>query len=178
QFGIGDPYYAAFFSVPMARYFYATEPLSYIYDWFVDDIYHGAVFSTGAISFNYMYRIKKWLWIGGSATYCGFFSKVHNLVTDEVVGKNNVNTFSFYPSVRFSYLNRKYVTLYSGVSLGYTFIFGNRLESRYSQSYFTGQITAIGVSVGKTWYGFTELGLGMRGCISAGFGYRFKSVTK
>ena len=36
----------------------------------------------------------------------------------------------------------------------------------------------LGLSVGRKWFGFMELGYGSRGVINAGFGYRFNAKTK
>ena len=40
------------------------------------------------------------------------------------------------------------------------------------------QLTAVGVQVGKKWYGFTEVGFGAQGFVKAGFGYKFQDKEK
>ena len=48
-------------------------------------------------------------------------------------------------------------------------------ETSYAPAF---HLTAVGIHVGKKWYGFAELGFGYKGIIQAGFGYNFNSKTK
>lgn len=144
--------------------------------WFTDMSYnHGPVYSTCPISFHYLYRVAKFLWLGGEFTYCGMFSENFSTVDMSSLGHYQENYLTIMPTIRFSYLNKKYVTLYSGISTGVLVgIYGeNNTHPAYAKAHFAGQLTAFGVSAGNKWFGFTEIGVGYNGFIRAGFGYRF-----
>ena len=85
--------------------------------------------------------------------------------------------------LRFSYLNRKHVTLYSGFGLGIGFMVGHPYkqidfvtnEERVPHYHYSSfQLTAIGVRAGSEhWFGTAELGFGARGFATLGAGYAF-----
>ena len=132
-------------------------------------------------SFNYHYRAIKWLWVGGLATVSGLHNTWRDRFTDEVTDHGSEVHITLMPDLRFSYLNREHVTLYSGFGLGLNMVFMNdpHLSNLYGEdkaSYFSlaYQLTAFGVKAGaKHWFGDLELGYGHKGIISAGFGYEF-----
>ena len=111
------------------------------------------------MSLSYRFRALKWLWIGSDLSYCASISK--GLYSD-------AHQVLLALSVRFSYLNREKVVLYSEVSsslIGYT--------TGFHTSVFIPQLTAFGVSVGgQNWFGSVELGVGYKGIFNLGFGYR------
>lgn len=144
-------------------------------DWFDPGIYHSNYIATCPISLGYMYRLRKFLWIGGSVSYMGVFGKVFDARDDSFLYNHIETQIAFLPAVRFSYLNKKYVTLYSGLSTGFMLNFER--ENGNTDVYFhpTFQLTAFGVSVGRKFFGYTEVGLGYKGFITAGIGYRFNA---
>ena len=78
------------------------------------------------------------------------------------------------PDVRFSYLNRPHVTLYSGIALGVMLDHVKAREYQGTQAFLGYQLTAFGVKAGGNhWFGNVELGIGQKGIVSAGFGYQF-----
>ena len=98
------------------------------------------------------------------------------------------------PDVRFSYLNRPHVTLYSGLSIGLLLTRGNYYrgtvyddiwfsvvpeDSFYPEKIHTSvfsafQLTAFGVKAGGNhWFGSFELGAGIKGFVNLGVGYEF-----
>jgi hypothetical protein len=78
------------------------------------------------------------------------------------------------PELRFSYLNRPHVTLYSGIALGVMLDHVKSREYQGTQAFLGYQLTAFGVKAGgKHWFGNVELGVGHKGIASAGFGYQF-----
>ena len=96
------------------------------------------------------------------------------------MGRNTNHVITLLPTVRFSYLNKQYVTLYSEIALGITYNYqrqyGKTVESQVLPAW---QTTLIGVSAGKDLYGFAELGSGLRGIAIIGIGYRFPhAITK
>lgn len=148
-------------------------------DWFVTDCYRGKYGMTLPITMTYRYRVAKWLWIGGSVAYFGIYSTCRDRLTDEVVARPNRNVIAIAPTLHFSWLNRKYVSLYSGLSGGYSLIFGKEYYTTKEKcepvlrDFWNLQVTAIGVKAGKKWFGFAEAGIGTQGFVTAGVGYRF-----
>lgn len=127
------------------------------------------------LNVDYGYWIKRWLYVGGAATWTGGFSRVSSVIDHSLVGYFNYTALSLMPTVRFSWLNRGVVQLYSSVGLGATvaiyepeFNAPNRAMATIAYD-----VTLFGISVGRKWLGYLEIGAGMRGTICAGFGYRF-----
>jgi len=199
-FGIGDPLIAGFsidrftlFSKCGHGFFskcsYDEGP-HYATDWFSPDTYSSGVIATPTISIGYKYRLAKWFWLGATVSYTGFFETIYDRVSNKKYSTYNSHMLTVMPEVRFSWLNTKFVTLYSGIGLGVNFIFeetyyaenNGRIKAGYSTDYVglspTGQVTFVGIHVGRKWYGFTEIGIGTRGIIQAGFGYNFNSKKK
>ena len=143
--------------------------------WFEPLPYYSDYIATCPISVGYMFRLRKFLWLGGSVSYMGIFSKAYDARDNSFLYNHRETQIAFLPAVRFSYLNKKYVTLYSGVSTG--FLLNFERENGCTDVYFhpTFQLTAFGVSVGRKFFGFTELGLGYKGFIQGGIGYRFNA---
>ena len=73
--------------------------------------------------------------------------------------------------MRFTYLNREKVQLYSAVSLGVTSDFRYEVLPCYD-------FTLFGCAFGKTLFGFAEIGNGFGGWGRVGIGYRFGSTKK
>ena len=177
--GIGDPAFAnlqrgSIWEKLLWCHFdrYQSDTLG---NWFDPGIYHSNYIATCPISLGYMYRLRKFLWLGGSVSYMGVFGKVFDARDDSFLYNHTETQIAFLPAVRFSYLNKKYVTLYSGLSTG--FLLNFEKENGSTDVYFhpTFQLTAFGVSVGRKFLGYTEVGVGYKGFITAGIGYRFNA---
>ena len=171
QFGLGDP--VIYFGEAYDEYYYS--PYEKDINWFGSDAYTKTRIYTPAISATYHYRLLKWLSVGGFVSYSGTFSQKTNIITGEDESLQD-HFITIAPSVRFTYMNRKYVTLYSGLAAGITYqISVNDMNTRMIWSSLGAQLTAFGVSVGHKWFGYTEVGYGNKGIVTAGFGYRFNS---
>lgn len=158
-------------------------------DWFSPDVYSTGVIATPTFSVGYKYRFAKWFWFGASVSYTGFYETKYDRISNQKYSSNNLHYITIVPEVRFSWLNKKYVTLYSGIGIGVGLFID---DTYYSNKFFpngqpnydevtwapTGQLTFVGVHVGRKWYGFTEIGVGCKGIIQAGFGYNFNSKKK
>lgn len=175
QIGIGDPFFS---SVYAGRINWGTSLMDYDYpaiqpnQWFEPDTYRGATFASGAVSVSYMFRIQKWLWLGGTFSYSGFYNEVFDRVSNQKVDYRDSHFISIIPTVRFSWLNKKYLTLYSGVGVGIATVF-EKTNNELTFSPIVPHLTAVGIHAGKNWYGFFEIGLGVKGIVSTGFGYHF-----
>lgn len=174
QFAFGDPFYSS-----MLNYFYYDPYYANTQYWFSEDTYTKWWAKTPAITALYRYRFRKWFWMEGMLSYQGSYFQNNNLITDERISISQQHCITIMPAVRFSWLNKKIVTLYSGVAFGATFLFhvndpwsNSKLNFKLRPAL---QFTAIGVEVGKKWFGFAELGYGNKGIVAAGFGFRFYS---
>lgn len=176
--GIGDPAFASlqrgsiWDKLIYDRWYNEGDDLN---DWFSPAQYHTNYVATCPIFVGYMYRLRKFLWLGGSVSYMGVFGKVFDARDDSFLYNHTETQIAFLPTVRFSYLNKKYVTLYSGLSTGFLLNFEKNDGSTNVYFHPTLQVTAFGVSAGRKFFGYTEIGWGYEGFITAGIGYRFNA---
>lgn len=132
------------------------------------------------VNADYGYWPLRWLYIGGVASWSGGFGRVSSAVDHSRIGCYNYHSLSLMPIVRFGWLNRSIVQLYSGVGVAamlaiYEPTLHGRTESRWGVGF---DVTFIGITVGREWFGYLDIGAGCRGTISAGIGYRFNSNSK
>lgn len=141
--------------------------------------YDGPNYTMGSLSVGYTYNIKRWLSVGATFSYVCEYQRKHDRFSNRVVGRQEWNDMFFTPMVRFTFLNRKYVRLYSQLGLGvrlteYKVVAKGQKTYREHKWDFSGQITLLGVSVGNKLFGFAEFpGFGAQGALVAGIGYRF-----
>ena len=152
-------------------------------------------FSTPVFSLSSHYRVAKWFWLGLSLSVAYYRDpeKIQN--GSQFIASCNREYYSvaFMPEVRFSYLNRPHVTLYSALSVGFAHFFGteecynvtypeNRrpwfsdgINGDYAPTDFsTFHVTLFGVKAGwRHVFGSLELGAGYKGFGSVGVGYEF-----
>lgn len=128
----------------------------------------GDLRTTGCIFGSYSYRLLKWLKLGASVSYLHFWR-------DYASGDESSTYIFAMPFVEFAWLNRKYFRMYSALGVGVDFVkvkdSGISKNDSYSEAGV--QLTYLGMSVGSKLFGFAELGVGNRGLVSAGIGYRF-----
>ena len=136
--------------------------------------------ATPVFSFNYHYRLTKWLWAGAMVNYA--YYKDHTDYGYNLYNSRNQHCITLMPELRFSYLNRPNVTLYSAVAAGATLFVGHENSSweEYDGQWWklsvypTFQLTAFGVRAGgEHLFGTFELGAGIKGFASVGIGYAF-----
>ena len=136
--------------------------------------------ATPVFSFNYHYRLTKWLWAGAMVNYA--YYKDHTDYTYQIFNTRWMHCITLMPELRFSYLNRPHVTLYSAVATGVTLFVGHENPSWeiydgqwWKLSTFpTFQLTAFGIRAGgERLFGTFETGFGIKGIVSGGIGYAF-----
>ena len=129
---------------------------------------------------DYGYWFRRWLYVGGVASWTGGFKRISSAIDHSRVDAYNYNTLTLMPIVRFAWLNRGIVQLYSGVGIGGSVaIYEPTLKGPLATSWkMNFDVTFIGITVGKRWFGYFDIGAGGRGTISAGAGYRFTTNTK
>ena len=134
---------------------------SYRYYW--DDIQYLPFFTL-----EYSYCAAHWVSVGAKFSALSYYRDRRHFKTDERVMTAHSTTISAMFDVRFTYLNRQYVQLYSGLGLGIRSSFGVERSTGFSYD-----ITWFGLSAGDSVFGFFELGGGYGGVLRAGIGYRF-----
>lgn len=122
-----------------------------------------------AINVEYGTKIRDWLALGVKG-YVGFLTRARRHdVTDELLYRSsNVATSAIF-NVRFDYLRREWVTLYSSLGVGVAAL----IEHSYSEVFPMYDIALVGLDVGKRFYGYLELGTGVCGSLRVGVGVRF-----
>ena len=135
------------------------------------DYYKGAQYFTGILSLSYTYQLRRWCQLGGTVNFAAVTRPYKDCVTHKKAYDKNSYLGSIMPTVRFTYLNREKVQLYSAVSLGVTSDFRYEVLPCYD-------FTLFGCAFGKTLFGFAEIGNGFGGWGRVGIGYRFSSSKK
>lgn len=140
----------------------------------------------GQYSIHYYYQVKPWCNIGVKATVeAAKLVHYSDTLRTSITGVDHDVLFSLMPSVRFNYLNRPWVRLYSGLDLGVGYLLTNSSSSSDSKDgeegsgkknnnfIFAFNVTAFGVNVGKKFYGLFELNAGYDAIVKVGIGARF-----
>ena len=137
------------------------------------------------ISFSYFYRPVKWFWAGGN--FVNYFGSIIHYDWREYDVNGHYRDFTksklkycavIAPEIRFSYLNRKTVILYSALSGGIGLENGfDSKRYKYPEVNYYFQITYFGFSCnfGKNSNIFLggEAGVGFKGFFNFHGGYRF-----
>lgn len=134
-------------------------------------------------SLSYGYRFKKWLDLSAAFSYCASFYKAYDYADDSLFKRGGEHFLTLMPKVRFTWVNSKWVRMYSSLALGATYNTGdfNDYTGGSSPSIYPAiQISPLGIAVGRSLFGFAELGIGTQGLLQFGLGYRFdvKSTNK
>lgn len=144
-----------------------------------DFLYDGAYKNSCGYALSYMYSPRKWLSFGLYVGYTGWWQSQYLSTTQELHSTNYEHHIMFVPTVRFSYLNRRNVRLYSSIGIGYGLCLDRAKDSNgaltrsYKSAFAPVQFTPIGVSVGRRLFGFAELTVGSMANLSVGIGYKF-----
>lgn len=135
-----------------------------------------------SFSLNYTYRITNRLSIGSTFSYAGNSHDEVDRMTGKILRNGYSHNFTLTPMVRFSYLKNRIVHLYgeAGIGLGlnrfnmsdYGQEHASNGQNRWIMSY---QVTPFGISIGRKFFGFSELGVGDKGFFIIGAGYKFNS---
>ena len=112
--------------------------------------------------------------MGMSLIWSGGFAKGINRDNEYQQVTFNYNGMTALPMARFAWLRRQNIQFYSTVGVGYSYAIcelnSGRRISKQALAY---DATIIGMSVGRKFFGYLELGIGSRGIGRAGIGYRF-----
>ncbi len=129
---------------------------------------------------SYDYRFKKWFDLGATVSYYGEYSDLYSSDGWSPVRRDRTHYISVMPVVRFTWLNKNWVRMYSSFGLGATIEHGRRYydDRPYRDVLVALQFTPIGISVGRSLFGFAEIGVGSQGVLMMGVGYKFKPKNK
>lgn len=134
------------------------------------DTYSTPRWFVGIYSLSYTYHHFRWLQYGATVSFGASTCKTRHTLTNEVLENNNLYLLSVMPTVRFVWYWREKVQLYSSVSLG--------VMTDMYEILPWGDVTLVGCSFGRKFFGFTELGFGASGIFRIGMGYRFDAAGK
>lgn len=131
----------------------------------------------GTFSSQFYYQLKPYMQLGGKQVYEGSEDIVY---TDESKMVEDyrfyIHSLSFMPSVRFTYLNKPVLRLYSGLDVGFSIYWDHNphAEEPMREVIFAFDVTPLGMQVGKKFYGLLETNVGTDSFIKIGAGYRFR----
>ena len=134
------------------------------------DIYLTPRYFVGNYSLSYTYHDRSWLQYGGKVVFGASTRWRKSAHTGEKIDNLSYYSLSVMPSVRFNWFYRDAVQLYSTISVG--------VITDFDEVYPWGDLTLVGCSFGRKFFGFAEVGMGMAGWLRAGVGYRFNAVKK
>ena len=136
----------------------------------------------GQYSLHYYYQVAPWCQVGVmGSTECAKVTRFSDTLRTSVTSIDRYAIVTLMPSVRFPYLNRPWVRLYSGVDLGCGYFASDSRSGKSSESDDSSgnnflvafNVTAFGVNVGKGFYGLFELNAGYDAIVKVGIGARF-----
>jgi hypothetical protein len=143
----------------------SSKPLEYIFD-----DYDGPTYVTGNIIAEINF-IKKRRWVFSLAFAAnGIWKNTYDNLTEQKTGRVSGFSATVMPQVRFNWINRDILKLYSSLGLGLTI---GSFDDR-SESWGSFQLGLLGIQVGRRFFVFGEAGCGMLYMGGkAGIGYRF-----
>ena len=136
----------------------------------------------GEYGLHYYYQITPWCQIGAKTlAECAKLTHYSDTLRTTITSIDRYAILSFMPSARFTYLNRPWVRLYSGVDMGFAYFWsgttsyerGKATSDKNNNFLFAINATLFGVNVGKKFYGMFELNAGYDSMITFGIGARF-----
>lgn len=118
------------------------------------------VSSSGVISASYNYFLKDWLSVGGSIETAFFYTQFENNYSHgkEFSSKWTHGSVTLMGGVRFHFVNKEWVRLYSDVNVGLYMLYGRDCPSVGTD--FAFQTSPFGISIGKKVSAFLELDFG------------------
>ena len=123
-----------------------------------------------ALTLEYEHNVKRWLGLGVKGVV-GFKTHAERHVgTNKLFTRHSYVVSSAMFNMRFSWLHRNYVSMYSSLGVGVT---SHNSTSGYTEVHPIVDVTWVGLQVGRQVYGFAELGGFIGGCFRGGIGVRF-----
>ncbi len=132
---------------------------------------------TPSINLGFTYKLSRRITLGGIVTYAQSNYVKSATYDNAIVNDDRLSYVGIAPRIRFDWLNRKNVTLYSSFALGVGFISERDRTSGNLSHSTTGyaEATYIGIKVGRALFGFADLSSSSTGAMRIGVGYNLKS---
>ena len=122
-----------------------------------------------SLTLDYSYRVKKWLSLGAKGAV-GFRTRgIRHKVTNDLLYRESRVAASLLFNMRFDWLHRRNVMMYSSFGVGVTSIFDYN-DGMVFPMY---DATFVGLTAGRKFYYFLEWGAGASGTVRTGVGCRF-----
>lgn len=137
--------------------------------------YYDTSYNNPSLNIAYRYHLNsRWTVGGTSAAWFRNHYKFSESDNRQVFASSDYR-FSLLAGVRYYYWETNISHFYSGLAGGATLaadkdIKKDKYEYRFMPAY---QLTLIGVTLGKDFYGFADLGYGTLGVLNLGLGYKF-----
>ena len=146
----------------------------------------GTITQTPSFNLSYTYRVKSWFEVGALLSYDCIYSPTYYYKTGEKIGSLQGHGLNISPTIRFVWVRRDMVRMYTAFNLGVGWridahnptrrpvdgAFIPRKTSAIFNSDFAYGATLLGITVGRQLFGFAELGLASHGFFVCGIGYR------
>lgn len=129
----------------------------------------GPTYVLATLGLSYSQQLRPWFALGCKTTFAAKWQRCYDLFTGEKLYNNNVYNISAMVDCRFNWLRRERVGMYSSVAVG-AMAHLDRADGLLVPMF---DFALIGVTFGRTLYGFVEVGVGVGGSVRAGLGYRF-----
>lgn len=123
--------------------------------------------SSGAVSASYLYYPIKHVGVGGTV---GYQRGREPAGADFTCSRNYVTAMAMAKAYWF---NKPYIGMYSSLSVGASYIFGEYNGASERMWRLAGQLSAVGLEAGGRLRGFVELGLGTMGLLRMGLCIKF-----
>lgn len=134
----------------------------------------GPHYVVATLGLSYSQQLKPWFSLGCKTTFAAFFCKTYDTMTGQKLYRDDAYNVSAMLDCRFSWLRREKVTMYSSAALG-VMAHIERANGGYIPM---ADFALVGVSFGRSLYGFVEVGIGVGGSVRAGLGYRFNGKKR
>ncbi len=154
----------------------------YVYPYNPQNIETYNTFYSPSFNATLSFKINKWLAFGvyystGVVTRKSVYTYDLSTALTERVMYHGIT-----PQMRVDWLNRKFVTLYSAAALGLKVnhnraVVDNVVHHDLSFRVF-GDLTLMGIKVGRRWYGLAEVSVANAGFFKMGVGYRFNCKNR
>ncbi len=156
------------------RYFAYDE---YLYGSENNNLITTNTLQTPSVNLGFTYKLNKRITLGAISTYAQSNYAKTSIYDNSVVKDDRCSYLSLAPRIRFDWLNRKNITLYSSFALGIGFCTQKDRISGDKAISTTGYVetTYLGIKVGRTLFGFADLSSSSTGAMRIGIGYNFKS---
>jgi len=163
---VSESYTDRFYSDNYQSYAY-DYPLAYYYSNIDTRLYHTGSF-IASLDLILSKRCVVSLELGST------FLKQNVFISNDEFFHKKCAVVSFVPQFKFYYLTRPIVRLYGTIGIGVTKYFGSYISSSLKKLNMAAQFTPFGIEIGRTFFGFAELGIGnLYTGARAGIGYRF-----